>query len=148
MSGPVWAPRTVTMVAMAAPTDVLSRPPGPRAPRRPPPGPPARPLTAVGMTAALQSALRQLIADAPLQELLRDPISGRVTGAIVHRAGDNLRVEVRVAVILATGGFESAQATQRANILGHGLSSSRITGTKLSHLAQRRGSTRFSGWET
>ena len=41
---------------MAAPTDVLSRPPGPRAPRRPPAGPPARPLTALGMTAALQSA--------------------------------------------------------------------------------------------
>ena len=56
MSGPVRAPRTVTMVAMAAPTDVLSRPPGPRAPRRPPAGPPARPLTALGMTAALQSA--------------------------------------------------------------------------------------------
>jgi hypothetical protein len=44
------------MVAMAAPTDVLSRPPSPRAPRRPPAGPPARPLTALGMTAALQSA--------------------------------------------------------------------------------------------
>ena len=41
---------------MAAPTDVLSRPPGPRAPRRPPAGPPVRPLTALGMTAALQSA--------------------------------------------------------------------------------------------
>ena len=44
---------------MAAPTDVLSRPPGPRAPRRPPAGPgrsAARPLTALGMTAALQSA--------------------------------------------------------------------------------------------
>lgn len=44
---------------MAAPTDVLSRPPGPRAPRRPPAGPgrsAGRPLTALGMTAALQSA--------------------------------------------------------------------------------------------
>src|SRR5829696_8507382 len=44
---------------MAAPTDVLRRPPGPRAPRRPPAGPgrsAARPLTALGMTAALQSA--------------------------------------------------------------------------------------------
>lgn len=37
-------------------TDLLSRPPGPRAPRRPPAGPPARPLTLAGMTAAAHSA--------------------------------------------------------------------------------------------
>lgn len=37
-------------------TDLLSRPPGPRAPRRPPAGPPARPLTLAGMAAAAHSA--------------------------------------------------------------------------------------------
>lgn len=41
---------------MGAMTDLLSRPPGPRAPRRPPAGPPARPLTLAGMTAAGHSA--------------------------------------------------------------------------------------------
>lgn len=37
-------------------TELLSRPPGPRAPRRPPAGPPARPLTPAGVLAALQAA--------------------------------------------------------------------------------------------
>lgn len=37
-------------------TDVLSRPPGPRAPRRPPAGPPARQVTVAGVLAALQAA--------------------------------------------------------------------------------------------
>ena len=36
--------------------DLLTRPPGPRAPRRPPAGPPARPLTLSGVVAALQAA--------------------------------------------------------------------------------------------
>lgn len=37
-------------------TDLLSRPPGPRAPRRPPAGPPARQVTVAGVLAALQAA--------------------------------------------------------------------------------------------
>ncbi len=37
-------------------TDLVSRPPGPRAPRRPPAGPPARPVTVAGSLAALQAA--------------------------------------------------------------------------------------------
>ncbi|HEX7189456.1 MAG TPA: DUF6350 family protein [Actinomycetes bacterium] len=37
-------------------TDLLSRPPGPRAPRRPPAGPPTRPLTVAGVLAAGQAA--------------------------------------------------------------------------------------------
>lgn len=41
---------------MAGMTDLLTRPPGPRAPRRPPAGPPARSLTASGVVAALQAA--------------------------------------------------------------------------------------------
>jgi hypothetical protein len=43
---------------MGAMTDLLSRPPGPRAPRRPPAGPPARPVsvTVAGIVAALQAA--------------------------------------------------------------------------------------------
>ena len=36
--------------------DLLTRPPGPRAPRRPPAGPPVRPLTLSGVVAALQAA--------------------------------------------------------------------------------------------
>jgi hypothetical protein len=41
---------------MVAMTDLVSRPPGPRAPRRPPAGPPARPVTVAGALAALQAA--------------------------------------------------------------------------------------------
>jgi hypothetical protein len=41
---------------MVAMTDLVSRPPGPRAPRRPPDGPPARPVTVAGALAALQAA--------------------------------------------------------------------------------------------
>jgi hypothetical protein len=45
-----------TAGTMAAMADLLTRPPGPRAPRRPPAGPPARPLTLSGVVAALQAA--------------------------------------------------------------------------------------------
>jgi 3-oxosteroid 1-dehydrogenase len=56
--------------------------------------------------------------DAPLQELRRDPISGRVTGAIVRQNGESRRIEARLGVILATGGFEASAAMRRANLPG------------------------------
>ena len=56
--------------------------------------------------------------DAPLQELRRDPVSGRVTGAIVRHNGESRRIEARLGVILATGGFESSTAMRRANLPG------------------------------
>jgi hypothetical protein len=53
VSGPARRRVPGTMAAMA---DLLTRPPGPRAPRRPPAGPPIRPLTPSGVVAALQAA--------------------------------------------------------------------------------------------
>jgi 3-oxosteroid 1-dehydrogenase len=56
--------------------------------------------------------------DAPVQELLRDPITGRVTGAIVRRGNETQRIEARRGVILASGGFEASAAMRRSNLPG------------------------------
>ena len=39
--------------------------------------------------------------EAPLQELLREPVTGRVTGAILRRNNQDLRIEARLGVVLA-----------------------------------------------
>jgi 3-oxosteroid 1-dehydrogenase len=56
--------------------------------------------------------------NAPLRELVRDPASGRVTGAIIERNGRPLHVAARIAVIVATGGFERNAALRRAHLPG------------------------------
>jgi 3-oxosteroid 1-dehydrogenase len=56
--------------------------------------------------------------DAPLHELLRDPITGRVTGAVLRRNGEDCRIETRLGVVLASGGFEANGSMRRANLPG------------------------------
>jgi 3-oxosteroid 1-dehydrogenase len=56
--------------------------------------------------------------EAPLQELLREPVTGRVTGAILRRNNQDLRIEARLGVVLACGGFEADAAMRRANLPG------------------------------
>jgi 3-oxosteroid 1-dehydrogenase len=56
--------------------------------------------------------------DAPLHELVRDPASGRVTGAILQRNGQNYRIDTRLGVILASGGFEANASMRRAYLPG------------------------------
>ena len=55
---------------------------------------------------------------APLTELVCDPAGGRVTGAIVERDGERLRIAARLGVILATGGFEANAALRRQYLPG------------------------------
>ena len=54
--------------------------------------------------------------NAPLVELARD--GGRVTGAIVEREGQRLRIETRRGVVLACGGFPASAALRR-RLYGH-----------------------------
>jgi 3-oxosteroid 1-dehydrogenase len=57
---------------------------------------------------SLNRAGGELWLDAPLGELLVE--DGRVTGALLERAGAQVRVRARRAVVLATGGFERSAA--------------------------------------
>jgi len=54
----------------------------------------------------------------PLGELLCETARGRVTGAIVEREGERVRIATRLGLILATGGFEANPALRRRYLPG------------------------------
>lgn len=58
------------------------------------------------LAAALKSMRElnvELVTDCPMQELIIE--NGRATGAVISRQGSDMRVQARLGVILATGGF-------------------------------------------
>jgi 3-oxosteroid 1-dehydrogenase len=62
-----------------------------------------------GLRLALKQQRVPLWLESPMQELVRDG-EGRVTGAIIKRSGNEMRIGARKGVILAAGGFDKNQA--------------------------------------
>ncbi|MEZ5735650.1 MAG: FAD-binding protein [Novosphingobium sp.] len=69
------------------------------------------------LTGALRMALNErdvpLWLESPIVELVEE--GGAVTGAVIERQGERVRVRARKGVVLAAGGFDKDQAMRKAN---------------------------------
>lgn len=78
-------------------------------------------IAAIGQSliARLRLAMKEqgipLWLDAPMTELITD-IDGAVTGAVVERCGDQVRVRARRGVVLASGGFDHDMSWRREHL--------------------------------